>query len=603
MTGTSLELTGLIDTKDGLAEEIATQYDMYRSHRETAEDRWKETIQYVYATSTRETEGGTKGGLDNQGWSHSTHIPKLTQIRDNLYGNLMGTLFPNRNWLSVEGEDSSSVTKDKREKIQGYLSTKHRLSKFRAEMARCVNDFINYGNCFAQVFYSRETHEDPISGETNISYAGPRVKRLSPYDIVFNPLADDFTSTPKIVRYVKTLGELARDIEEKPSYGYSQAALEKAIELRSAVSSQGIKPRDVNKHLQVNYDGFGSASAYLDSGYVEVLEFYGDIYDHSTNTFMKNHVVTILDRMWVLRAEPLNTRSGRPHIYHAGWRQRPDNLWAMGPLDNLVGMQYYINHLENAKADAFDRILYAQKLIIGDVIGPDDPHELGAVWTAPTGEGSVSNLAPDTNALNADFHIADKERKMEEFAGSPKDAMGIRSPGEKTAFEVQQLTNASARMFQMVAAHFEETFVEDILNAELEVSQRHLTEREAVRFDDVTTGVKVLLEVTNDDLSLNGRVIPVGARHFIEQNQQQQLLQALDQAMAQDPEMAQHISSVEKALLWRNIMKDAGENLVSPYVRVAEQMELAQRQQIAQVSLQEQMMTPAPGEEDEEFEA
>jgi hypothetical protein len=114
------------------------------------------------------------------------------------------------------------------------------------------------------------------------------------------------------------------------------------------------------------------------------------------------------------------------------------------------------------------------------------------------------------------------------------------------------------------------------------------------------------MEITNDDLTLNGRVIPVGARHFIEQNQQQQNLQALDQAMAQDPEMAQHISSVEKALLWRKVLKDAGENLVSPYVRVSERMELAQREQIAQVSLQEQMMTPAPGEEevmDEDFEA
>jgi hypothetical protein len=368
-----------------------------------------------------------------------------------------------------------------------------------------------------------------------------------------------------------------------------------------------MKPRDTNKAMQITYDGFGSAAAYLDSGYVEILEFYGDIYNHATGEFLKNHVVTVMDRLWVLRSEPLRNRSGRPFIYHAGWRHRPDNLWAMGPLDNLVGMQYYINHLENAKADAFDRILYSQKLVVGDVMcSSNDPHEIGAIWTATTGEGSVSNLAPDTNALNADFHIADKERKMEEFAGSPKDAMGIRSPGEKTAFEVQQLTNASARMFQMVAAHFEETFVEDVLNAELEVSQRHLTERESVRFDDTTSGVKVLMEITNDDLTLNGRVIPVGARHFIEQNQQQQNLQALDQAMAQDPEMAQHISSVEKALLWRKVLKDAGENLVSPYVRVAERMELAQREQIAQVSLQEQMMTPAPGEEevmDEDFEA
>ena len=42
----------------------------------------------------------------------------------------------------------------------------------------------------------------------------------------------------------------------------------------------------------------------------------------------------------------------------AGWRPRPDNLYAMGPLDNLVGMQYRIDHLENLKSDVFDQIAY-----------------------------------------------------------------------------------------------------------------------------------------------------------------------------------------------------------------------------------------------------
>lgn len=45
---------------------------------------------------------------------------------------------------------------------------------------------------------------------------------------------------------------------------------------------------------------------------------------------------------------------GKTSIVHAGWRYRPDNLWAMGPLDNIVGMQYRIDHLENLKADAMD---------------------------------------------------------------------------------------------------------------------------------------------------------------------------------------------------------------------------------------------------------
>ena len=39
----------------------------------------------------------------------------------------------------------------------------------------------------------------------------------------------------------------------------------------------------------------------------------------------------------------------------------------MGPLDNLVGMQYRIDHLENLKADVFDQIAYPIIKIRGDV--------------------------------------------------------------------------------------------------------------------------------------------------------------------------------------------------------------------------------------------
>src|SRR3546814_6463709 len=39
----------------------------------------------------------------------------------------------------------------------------------------------------------------------------------------------------------------------------------------------------------------------------------------------------------------------------------------MGPLDDLVGMQYRIDHLENAKADAFDLMIQPPLKIVGDV--------------------------------------------------------------------------------------------------------------------------------------------------------------------------------------------------------------------------------------------
>src|SRR5690606_10429564 len=94
-------------------------------------------------------------------------------------------------------------------------------------------------------------------------------------------------------------------------------------------------------------DGFTSFRNYLESGYAEILTFYGDIYEPETGEFYKNHIIQVVDRHKVIRKGPNPSDFGTSGILHAGWRPRQDNLWAMGPLENLVGLQYRLDHVEN----------------------------------------------------------------------------------------------------------------------------------------------------------------------------------------------------------------------------------------------------------------
>src|SRR5690606_39402894 len=80
------------------------------------------------------------------------------------------------------------------------------------------------------------------------------------------------------------------------------------------------------------------------------------------------------------------------------------------------------------------------------------------------------------NALQYNQELAIIEAKMEEMAGSPKEAMGFRTPGEKTAYEVQRLENAASRVFQNKIAQFEEQVIEPLLNAMLVLAQENLSE-------------------------------------------------------------------------------------------------------------------------------
>ena len=566
--------------QDYLAKEIVNRWTEWKSARRAAESRWKEVTNYVYATSTRETTNAYVGGQDGEGWSHSTHIPKLTQIFDNLIANYRYALFPNEDWFKFVGEDKEAATLEKRTIAEAYLRTKHRLSGFEVKVLDLLKDWGIYGNCFAEVTYESRTAYDNDGGQY-IDYMGPVVNRISPYDIVFNPMATSFEDSPKIIRSVQSMGEFLRTVEENPERNYDPKVVEKMKHYRSEAYLSG--EGETDKGEQMIYDGYGTWSQYIRSGHVEILDFYGDIWDANSQTLMKSKVLTVVDRCWVLREENIDTPSGRPRIYHAGWRERPDNLWAMGPLDNLIGMQYQINHLENAKADALDQMIFATRVIVGDVEESDVmPGKPGGEYRIPAGEGSVSNLAPDTTILQVDFMNQAKLQLMEEMAGSPREAMGIRTPGEKTAFEVNSLQNAASRNFQNKINQFESSFLDKLLNAEFEVARRYLSTGDKINYKDRTFGADLFKDITPEDIRIQGKLVPMGARHFAREQQLMANATQLLQIAAQDPEVMSHFPSKKLAKMYEELLGLDKLDLFQEWGRIMEQQELQQLMNAAQ---------------------
>ena len=189
MAGTTLDVTGLLNP-DSLACSIAQRWTGWNTFRSSWVEQTKELRNYIFATDTRTT------GNKKLPWANSTTTPKLTQIYDNLKANYTAALFPNSNWMKWEAQDKEADTKAKAIVIQGYMKNKVKQSNFELTADRLIDDFILFGNCFATVEYARETTELP-DGTFVPNYIGPKVVRISPYDIVFNPVAADFKSTPK----------------------------------------------------------------------------------------------------------------------------------------------------------------------------------------------------------------------------------------------------------------------------------------------------------------------------------------------------------------------------------------------------------------------
>ena len=575
MAGTTFDLQTMIDPH-GLAEDIADRWTQWNNAKRTKTEEWKELRNYIYATDTRTTSNSKLP------WTNSTTTPKLTQIADNLHANYFSALFPQKRWFRFEANDQDSNVKSKRDVIQAYMENKIRQSDFVETTSKLINDYIQYGNCFATVEFARD-YTEYEDGERAVNYVGPRLVRISPFDICFNPLAASFGESPKIVRTMMSMGELSRKIEETVENDYLKQIFERMVTNRTTVAGYGTSEVDMDKSQAFIADGFTSIHEYYESNFVELMTFYGDIYDAEADVFHKNRVITIVDRAYVIYNEQNPSWLGKSPIYHAGWRERPDNLYAMGPLDNLVGMQYRIDHLENLKADVFDQIAYPIIKIRGDV---EDFDFEPAARIYMGEEGDVGYLAPDSTALNADFQIANLEGKMEMMAGAPREAMGIRSAGEKTAFEVQQLMTAAGRIFQHKTAHFERVFLEPILNGMIEAARRNMDYADTIRVLNEDSGVFFFEEITKEDIMANGKIIPMGARHFAERAQRVQSLTQLYQIKLADPTVAVHLSGKEFA---RILSDELGEPaLFGDNITVSEQLETQRMTNEAEVQFEEE---------------
>jgi hypothetical protein len=579
MAGKVAQIRELLN-RDTMARTLSGLYNNWWTQRREKEAEWRELRNYLFATDTTTT---TNSKLP---WKNKTTLPKLTQIRDNLHANYMDALFPNDNWLKWEGYNLESVTAKKRIAIEAYIKTKLRESEFRETVSKLLYDFIDYGNVFADVTFVDKKHIDQVTGEEVTTYRGPKLERVSPFDIVFNPTSSSFKDSPKFTRYLKTVGELKKDLLTRPDLNYDEAAFNKAINARKNISS--FKMEDVNKAEAYLFEGFGSLQEYYQSGLVEILEFEGDIYDEVNDTLHERRIITIIDRSYVIRNIENPSWLGRDTKHHVGWRDRPDNLYSMGPLDNLVGLQYRLDHLENLKADALDLTIHPPLKIRGDV----EPFEWGPEATIHIPEdGDVEAMAPNSAAFQVNNEIAALLNIMEEMAGAPKEAMGIRSPGEKTAFEVQQLQNAAGRIFQHKVNKFEVELLEPVINSMLELARRNIDLVEIAKVIDTDLGVADFLSITKDDITAKGKLRPIGARHFAARAQLvQNLLGVFNSPIGQ--QIAPHVSAKRLAQMVEEYMGFEQYDFIQENVAVFEQAETQKLVNQVQQTLQVEQATP-----------
>lgn len=557
----------MYQNRDEIVPELIRTYESWRSERAPIEKEWSDTQQMLFATDAAQSVGA----VASSGWKNNSTRGKLTQIRDNLHANYASAILNNPTNFKWESYGSDANIHKKRRVITAYMANKLEQSNFDKTVTKLLWDYIDYGVAFASARWINKTREvyNKQTGitDTITEYTGIEALRHSPYDVVINPTAANIEDSPQFVRSLVTLGEI---LSMQKNMIHDDAFKDKIKAMIDIRKMGGAHADDTYKDLQYQVQGYGSYTNYLQSGVIELITYYGNLVTND-GELLENQRVVIADRSLILVHDTYDALPSRSFIKMAGWRDRPDNLYSQSPLSKLIGLQFRLDKLENMKADAIDLAIEPPIAIKGEV--SDFTWQPGEVIDVDI-DGDIQEMGKNLGGvITAQNEIAALEAAMEEFAGAPKQAMGFRTPGEKTAFEVQSLETAGSRIFQQKVIKFERELLEPLLNDMLALARINLQSQTEIKIIDPDLNVEDFISITVDDLIANGTIKAIGSRHYITKSQLMQELAGLfNSGMASI--IQPHISGIKLAELIKDVLQLDKYDIVRPMVALEEKADM-----------------------------
>jgi len=130
----------------------------------------------------------------------------------------------------------------------------------------------------------------------------------------------------------------------------------------------------------------------------------------------------------------------------------------------------------------------------------------------------------------------------------------------------------------------------------LELAKRNLESTVIRAIDDSEADLKltVFRTLTKADITGQGRIKPVAARHYAEKAELiQNLTNFYASAIGQDPDIKAHISSIKFAKLLEETLGIEDWQMVQPYIRLTEQAEAQRMANAQEEDTMVQAMTPS----------
>ena len=528
---------------DQLAVALANKFRLMMLARQARFTLWTELHDFAMQTDTSDTSNATS-------WKNNIAVPVIPYILDVLTAQYYRILFPQKDWFEVVPHDILKNAQ-KAKFVKAYLLRQFAQLNVQPKLREVIRETVLYGNSLCGfveqggklVFVKPPIQDwcrDVFAQNFDNSFLACRFR--VPYASLFSLYPED---------KVRRMGDIYKDSELYTSW---------------------LK----NRNLMIEkYNPF-LTDRLNQRGFAELIYFYGDFYNEETQEILKDRLIIVGNGTTILYNEEC---LDKPFV-QAQYRETLDDGYGTG-LENLTGIAWHINKLQNNIADVMDII--ANPIC---VVKSENDVKFNYVPNAQiqmSREDSIEFISPDHSVLNQYKQIDFLFEMAKKVSGAQEEKIGQRQPGEKTATEVTLLSQGADNLFEHFAKQFEYFVIIPLLKKAYRMFVENVTKQGQMPFTyfDQTSGMNESIIFTAGELD-NMEFDFVGASQMVDQSTKAQQCITLLELRAKYPEVHNNISG---AAVVEQLIKDLGvvnPNIFKPGEGIEEDIRMAIQQSDAQ---------------------
>lgn len=518
----------------GLSRQVETRFDEWKAARQGLEYRWQQCYNAYLGKGFQPSEQGS-----SRKEGYQVHRPVTFEVVEQLHSALLEGLMPNQTLpFSVQGRSEADHAKAADVKL--LLESKLAEAKLYPTLHAFLKQLLLYGNSVLALPWKKESQLmprlEPLKKlgvtvgylpvqEEQVCYDAPAFEVLNLFDVVVDPQADSLNDGT-LIRQCRS------HLEALKASGLYQGL--EAV----AVALEGLKEQPQTLTL---LEGWGHFT--LPSG--ERLE---------------GCVLTLVKETGTLiRCEAMGLPQGQKPFLWATLTPLPQQLYGLGCVQPVLGLQYAINALSNQKLDVLNLCINAPYtyLITDDIFDPETVmHRPGALIPVKSHETLRPLALPAQNLDAAYQEIADLRQEMLEATGVHRlqAESGNRLNG-RTALEVQALVSQGQQKLGGTLSHLEQSFLEPLLGRVYRSMQHFMAGQNVVRRVGKDGGVQYhtvatdWLPCTHCQFSLSGQ------RGLLQEQREYNALLQLVELLKAIPE---GWAKVDTGLLLRQLLEKLG---------------------------------------------